>query len=64
MGDKAAARQIGEYRAALADLRHAVEARLADPTDRDLLEQLQKARAKVRSTERGRTPATPVLAPV
>ena len=58
MGDEAAARQLGEYGAALRDLRHAVEARRADPTDRQLLKQLQEARARVRRAERGGSPAT------
>ena len=60
MGDETAAR----HRAAMVDLRHAVEARRADPNARHLLDQLREARAKVRSIERGRTPATPVLARV
>ncbi len=64
MGDEAAARQLPEYRAALADLRHAVEARQADPTARHLLEQLQEARARVRRIERGGSPATRVVARV
>ncbi len=58
MGDEAAARQLGEYGAALGDLRHAVEARLADPTDKHLLKQLVEARARVRRVERGGSPAT------
>ncbi|HEX2503739.1 MAG TPA: hypothetical protein VHK00_07335 [Miltoncostaeaceae bacterium] len=62
MTDEAAARQLPEYRAALADLRHAVEARRADPTARHLLDQLREARARVRSIERGQTPATRVVA--
>ncbi len=62
MSDEAAARQLPEYRAALADLRDAVEARRADPTARHLLDQLREARARVRSIERGRTPATRVVA--
>lgn len=63
MSDEAAARQLPEYRAALADLRIAVEARRADPTARHLLEQIREARAKVRSIERGGA-ATRVVARV
>ncbi len=62
MGDEAAARQLGEYQAAMADLRHVVEARRADPTARHLLKQLLEARARVRRSERGGSPATRVLA--
>ena len=51
MHDEAAARQLPEYRAALADLRHAVEARRADPTDRQLLKHLVEARARVRRVQ-------------
>jgi hypothetical protein len=61
MSDEAAARQLPEYRAALADLRIAVEARRADPTARHLLDEIREARAKVRSIERGAT-ATRVVA--
>jgi hypothetical protein len=62
MTHEAAARQLPEYRAALADLRDAVEARRADPGARHLLEQIRDARAKVRSIERGGPPATRVVA--
>ncbi len=51
MGDEAAAQQLGEYRTALGDLRQAVEARRADPTDRRLLKQLLEARARVRRVQ-------------
>jgi hypothetical protein len=53
MTSEAEARQRPEYRAALADLRAAVEARRADPSARHLLDQIRDARAKVRSLERG-----------
>jgi hypothetical protein len=53
MTNEAAARQRPEYRAALADLRTAVEARRADPGARHLLERIREARARVRSIERG-----------
>lgn len=49
---EAAARQRPEYRAALADLRTAVEARQADPEARHLLETIRRARARVRNIER------------
>ena len=62
MTHEAAARQLPEYRAALADLRDAVEARRADPGARHLLEQIRDARAKVRSIERGGPPAGRVVA--
>ena len=64
MGDETAARRRGEYLTAMGDLRHAVEARRADPTARHLLDQLREARAKVRSVERDRTAATRILARV
>jgi hypothetical protein len=53
MTSGAAARQCSEYRVALADLRTAVEARQADPGSRQLLERIRRARARVRSIERG-----------
>jgi hypothetical protein len=53
MSNEAAARKGSEYRAALAELRDAVEARRADPDARHLLDQIRKARARVRSIERG-----------
>jgi hypothetical protein len=53
MTSEAAARRRPEYRAALADLRTAVEARRADPDARHLLDRIREARAKVRSIERG-----------
>ncbi len=53
MTNEATARQLPEYRAALADLRTAVEARRADPSARHLLDQIREARARVRSIERG-----------
>jgi hypothetical protein len=53
MTSEAAARQRPEYRAALADLRTAVEARRADPGARYLLDRIREARARVRSIERG-----------
>jgi hypothetical protein len=62
MTHEAAARQLPEYRAALADLRDAVEARRADPGARHLMEQIRDARAKVRSIERGGPPARRVVA--
>jgi hypothetical protein len=52
MTSEAAARQRPEYRAALADLRRAVEARQADPGARHLLVRIRQARARVRSIER------------
>jgi hypothetical protein len=51
--NEATARQRPEYRAALADLRTAVEARRADPSARHLLDRIREARARVRSIERG-----------
>ena len=62
MTRQAEARQLPEYRAALADLRVAVEARRADPSARHLLEQIREARARVRSIERGPAPATRAIA--
>jgi hypothetical protein len=62
MRNEAAARRLPEYRAALADLRTAIEARRADPSARHLLEQIREARARVRSIERGEVPATRVIA--
>lgn len=53
MTSGAAARRRPEYRAALADLRTAVEARRADPGARHLLDRIREARARVRSIERG-----------
>lgn len=53
MTSEAPARQRPEYRAALADLRTAVEARRADPGARHLLDRIREARARVRSIERG-----------
>jgi hypothetical protein len=53
MTSEAAARRRPEYRAALADLRTAVEARRADPGARHLLDRIREARARVRSIERG-----------
>ena len=44
MTKEAAARQLPEYRAALADLRTAVEARRADPSARHLLDRIREAR--------------------
>lgn len=64
MTNEAAARQLPEYRAALADLRDAVEARRADPGARHLLAQIREARARVRNIERyGATePRVPISA--
>ena len=62
MTNEAAARQLPEYRAALADLRSAIEARRADPSARHLLEEIREARARVRSIERGEVPAGKVVA--
>jgi hypothetical protein len=53
MTNEATARQRPEYRAALAELRTAVEARRADPSARHLLDRIREARARVRSIERG-----------
>jgi hypothetical protein len=53
MASEMSARQRPEYRAALADLRSAVEARQADPGARHLLVRIRQARARVRSIERG-----------
>jgi hypothetical protein len=61
MSDEAATRQLPEYRAALADLRDAVEARRADPNARHLLEQIREARARVRSIERARAARSGVI---
>lgn len=62
MSNEAAARQLPEYRAALADLRVAIEARRADPSARHTLEQIRLARARVRSIERGEVPARRAVA--
>ena len=63
MGDEAAARHLPEYRAALADLRHTVEA--AGRPDRPTPpEAAAEARARVRRIERGGSPTTRVVARV
>ena len=61
MSKEAAARQRPEYRAALADLRTAVEARRADQSARHLLERIREARARVRSIERGEESSRDVI---
>ncbi len=62
MTSESAARQRPEYRAALADLRTAVEARRADPSARHLLDRIREARARVRSIERGDESSRDVIA--
>lgn len=64
MTNEAAARQGADYRAALTELRNAVEARRADPSARHLLDQIRQARAQVRRIERGGAPRRRVPAGV